>query len=202
RKQTYQVTEGYSDSGRFLNPMRFINPNRSKTLQDRKGWVEGWEAKIKADEFIHGLGIGEAYMRHNGKPAKVKLVYAEINPPESLVLSEELPRFAQGTQKPLNLTEKVNQEITRRMQQKKRPEPKTKPKYRQEPTTAKKREPKQPAVAKHEESANSSPPKSERPSEQRHHSQPTHEERDDLKPKGRSQEQRDRLVWWGTWGDD
>ena len=72
RKQTYQVTEGYSDSGRFLNPMRFINPNRSKTLQDRKGWVEGWESKIKADEFIHGLGIGEAYLRQNGKPAKVK----------------------------------------------------------------------------------------------------------------------------------
>src|SRR6266550_6043830 len=47
--------------------MRCLNPQRSKNLQDRKGWIEGWESKIKADEFIHGLGIGEAYLRPNGR---------------------------------------------------------------------------------------------------------------------------------------
>lgn len=36
RKQSYQLTEGHSDSGKFLSPLRFINPQRSKTLQDRK----------------------------------------------------------------------------------------------------------------------------------------------------------------------
>ena len=52
--------------------MRYLNPQRSKNLQDRKGWIEGWEPRIKADEFIHGFSIGEAYLRHNARPAKVK----------------------------------------------------------------------------------------------------------------------------------
>jgi hypothetical protein len=66
---------------------------RSKNLQDRKGWIEGWEPRIKADEFIHGLGIGEAYLRHNGRPVKVKLIRADINPPADFDLTEDLPRF-------------------------------------------------------------------------------------------------------------
>jgi len=117
RKQTFQLAEGHSDSGRFLNPIRFINPHRSKTLQDRRGWVEGWEPKIKAEEFIHGLGIGEAYLRHNGTPTKVKLIRAEINPPEELNPAHDLPRFSQGTEQPLNLTEKVNKVVISKMQQ-------------------------------------------------------------------------------------
>ena len=43
RKQSYQMSEGYTDSGRYLSPMRYLNPQRSKNLQDRKGWIEGWE---------------------------------------------------------------------------------------------------------------------------------------------------------------
>ena len=95
--------------------MRYLNPQKSKNLQDRKGWIEGWEPRIKADEFIHGLGIGEAYLRHNGRPAKVKLIRAGINPPGDFDLSEDLPRFSQGNEPPLNLTEKVNRVVMDRM---------------------------------------------------------------------------------------
>ena len=115
RKQSYNTSEGYTDSGRYLSPMRYLNPQRSKSLQDRKGWIEGWEPRIKADEFIHGLGIGEAYLRHNGRPAKVKLVRADINPPRDFDLSGSLPRFSQGNEPPLNLTEKVNKVVMERM---------------------------------------------------------------------------------------
>ena len=95
--------------------MRYLNPQRSKNLQDRKGWIEGWEPRIKADEFIHGLGIGEAYLRHNARPTKVKLIRADINPPGDFDLSEDLPRFSQGNEPPLNLTEKVNRVVMDRM---------------------------------------------------------------------------------------
>ena len=115
RKQSYQTSEGYTDSGRYLSPMRYLNPQRSKNLQDRKGWIEGWEPRIKADEFIHGLGIGEAYLRHNSRPAKVKLIRADINPPGDFDLSADLPRFSQGNEPPLNLTEKVNRVVMDRM---------------------------------------------------------------------------------------
>jgi hypothetical protein len=115
RKQSYNVSEGYTDSGRYLSPMRYLNPQRSKSLQDRKGWIEGWEPRIKADEFIHGLGIGEAYLRHNGRPARVKLVRADINPPVDFDLGADLPRFNQGNEPPLNLTEKVNRVVMERM---------------------------------------------------------------------------------------
>jgi hypothetical protein len=115
RKQSYQMSEGYTDSGRYLSPMRYLNPQRSRNLQDRKGWIEGWEPRIKADEFIHGLGIGEAYLRHNGRPAKVKLIRADINPPGDFDLAEDLPRFSQGNEPPLNLTEKVNRVVMERM---------------------------------------------------------------------------------------
>jgi intracellular multiplication protein IcmO len=115
RKQSYNTSAGYTDSGRYLSPMRYLNPQRSKSLQDRKGWVEGWEPRIKADEFIHGLGIGEAYLRHGGRPAKVKLIRADINPPEDFDLSADLPRFSQGNEPPLNLTEKVNRVVIDRM---------------------------------------------------------------------------------------
>jgi hypothetical protein len=95
--------------------MRYLNPQRSKNLQDRKGWIEGWEPRIKADEFIHGLGIGEAYLRHNGRPAKVTVIRADINPPGDFDLSEDLPRFSQGNEPPLNLTEKVNRVVMEKM---------------------------------------------------------------------------------------
>jgi hypothetical protein len=120
RKQSYQTSEGYTDSGRYLSPMRYLNPQRSKNLQDRKGWIEGWEPRIKADEFIHGLGIGEAYLRHNGKPAKVKLIRADLNPPGNFDLSADLPRFSQGNEPPLNLTEKVNRVVMERMREAKK----------------------------------------------------------------------------------
>jgi hypothetical protein len=115
RKQSYQTSEGYTDSGRYLSPMRYLNPQRSKNLQDRKGWIEGWESRIKADEFIHGLGIGEAYLRYNGRPTKVKLIRTDINPPGGFDLSEDLPRFSQGNEPALNLTEKVNRVVMDRM---------------------------------------------------------------------------------------
>ena len=115
KKQSYNVSEGRTDSGRYLSLMRILNPQRSKSLQDRKGWIEGWEPKIKADQFIHNLGIGEAYLRHNGRPAKVKLIRAEINPPNDFDLAADLPRFAQGKDPPLNLTEKVNRVVLERM---------------------------------------------------------------------------------------
>src|SRR6266542_189667 len=130
RKQSYNTSEGYTDSGRYLSPMRYLNPQRSKSLQDRKGWIEGWEPRIKADEFIHGLGIGEAYLRHNGRPARVKLVRAEINPPRDFNLSEDLPRFSQGNEPPLNLTEKVNRVVMERMRAA-RNNPKEEPRDRQ-----------------------------------------------------------------------
>lgn len=115
KKQSYNVSEGRTDSGRYLSLMRILNPQRSKSLQDRKGWIEGWEPKIKADQFIHNLGIGEAYLRHKGRPAKVRLIRAEINPPNDFDLAADLPRFAQGKDPPLNLTEKVNRVVLERM---------------------------------------------------------------------------------------
>ncbi len=130
RKQSYNTSEGYTDSGRYLSPMRYLNPQRSKSLQDRKGWIEGWEPRIKADEFIHGLGIGEAYLRHSGRPAKVKLIRANINPPGDFNLSEDLPRFSQGNEPPLNLTEKVNRVVMERMRAA-RNNPKEEPRDRQ-----------------------------------------------------------------------
>ena len=54
-------------------------------------------------------------MRHNGRPAKVKLIRADINPPGDFDLSEHLPRFSQGNEPPLNLTEKVNRVVMDRM---------------------------------------------------------------------------------------
>jgi hypothetical protein len=117
--------------------MRYLNPQRSKSLQDRKGWIEGWESRIKADEFIHGLGIGEAYLRHSGRPAKVKLIRADINPPGDFDLSGSLPRFSQGNEPPLNLTEKVNKVVMERMRAA-RNNPK------EEPHDHKIREPRQP----------------------------------------------------------
>ena len=48
-------------------------------------------------------------------PAKVKLVRADINPPRDFDLSGNLPRFSQGNEPPLNLTEKVNKVVMERM---------------------------------------------------------------------------------------
>jgi hypothetical protein len=108
-------SEGYTDSGRYLSSMRCLNPQRCKNLQESKGWIEGWEPRIKADEFIHGLGIGEAYLRYNARLAKVKLIRADIDPPGGFDLSEDLPRFSQGDEPPLNLSEKVNRVVMERM---------------------------------------------------------------------------------------
>jgi hypothetical protein len=53
--------------------------------------------------------------RNDGRPAKVKLVRADINPPRDFDLSGSLPRFSQGNEPPLNLTEKVNKVVMERM---------------------------------------------------------------------------------------
>jgi hypothetical protein len=45
----------------------------------------------------------------------VKLIRADINPPGDFDLSEDLPRFSQGNEPPLNLTEKVNRVVMDRM---------------------------------------------------------------------------------------
>jgi hypothetical protein len=52
---------------------------------------------------------------------KVKLIRADINPPRDFDLSEDLPRFSQGNEPPLNLTEKVNGVVMSRMQAAKKP---------------------------------------------------------------------------------
>ncbi|MBI2228729.1 MAG: hypothetical protein HYU46_06460 [Deltaproteobacteria bacterium] len=45
----------------------------------------------------------------------MKLIRADINPPGDFDLSEDLPRFSQGSEPPLNLTEKVNRVVMDRM---------------------------------------------------------------------------------------
>jgi hypothetical protein len=45
----------------------------------------------------------------------VKLIRAHINPLGGFDLSEDLPRFSQGNEPPLNLTEKVNRVVMDRM---------------------------------------------------------------------------------------
>jgi hypothetical protein len=45
----------------------------------------------------------------------VKLVRADINPPRDFDLSGSLPRFSQGNEPPINLTEKVNKVVMERM---------------------------------------------------------------------------------------
>ena len=49
------------------------------------------------------------------KLSKVKLIRADINPPGDFDLSEDLPRFSQGNEPPLNLTEKVNRVVMERV---------------------------------------------------------------------------------------
>lgn len=118
-RHTYQIRESETYSGRWLNPLRFINPEASKGKQDSTGWIEAWEPKVKADQFLHELDIGEAFVKVNGKPSKVKLIRADITVPEGFDITDDLPRFSQGEQEPLNLTEKVNREIVRRMERQK-----------------------------------------------------------------------------------
>lgn len=209
RRQTYQVTEGHSDSGKFLSPVRFINPNRSKTLQDRRGWVEGWDAKIKADKFIHGLDIGEAYLRHKGGPAKVKLIYADINPPDDLNLAEDLPRFSQGSERPLNLTEKVNREIMRRMEERKKTGSKDKSSRQPGEQADKEIHPrhgrpqdKQPESRREEKSQQSPPARKDNTTKQTQAAQPSRQEDQEIAPKDRSREHRDKLMYYGTWEDE
>ena len=45
----------------------------------------------------------------------MKLIRADINPPENFALSYDLPLFSQGNEPPLNLTEKVNRVVMNRM---------------------------------------------------------------------------------------
>jgi hypothetical protein len=228
RKQSYRTSEGYTDSGRYLSPMRYLNPQRSKNLQDRKGWIEGWEPRIKADEFIHGLGIGEAYLRHNARPAKVKLIRADINPPGDFDLSEDLPRFSQGNEPPLNLTEKVNRVVMDRMRAaRKKPEEDTrnapeagedkrkkrkgKPKpsqtsTAQQPTTAAKNADTEITnqVSEPEHLDQSIPTPSAKqidpslPKSFEASTETSHE----YTPKADSRRRRDKLEWYGTWEEE
>ena len=227
RKQSYQTSEGYTDSGRYLSPMRYLNPQRSKNLQDRKGWIEGWEPRIKADEFIHGLGIGEAYLRHNGRPAKVKLIRAEIDPPASFDLSEDLPRFSQGNEPPLNLTEKVNRVVMDRMRAArnnpnaerldvhKPGEPKRK-KHTREGKVPEKSPKTGPEITAKDNPAekNNHPPGSDGLRENAANPSPTQhdslvqrsselaETTTDLDSEVTDQKQRDKLDWFSTWNED
>ncbi len=231
RKQSYNTSEGYTDSGRYLSPMRYLNPQRSKSLQDRKGWIEGWEPRIKADEFIHGLGIGEAYLRHNGRPARVKLVRADINPPGDFDLSEDLPRFSQGNEPPLNLTEKVNRVVMDRMRAarnnpkdephdtpksggptRKNPKGKPKPSHtsaaRQPPTAPKGADEgsgKQSFEREYLEQSTSISSVSSAtqidPLPPKPSEAPTDTD-DEFTPKPSSHRQRDRLEWYGTWEEE
>jgi len=54
----------------------------------------------------------------------VKLIRADINPPKDFELSQDLPRFSQGNEPPLNLTEKVNRVVMSGMQEAKKNRPK------------------------------------------------------------------------------
>ena len=224
RKQSYQLTEGHSDSGKFLSPVRFINPHRSKTLQDRRGWVEGWESKIKADEFIHGLGIGEAYLRYNAKPTRVKLIRAELTPPEDLDLAQDLPRFSQGAEKALNLTEKVNQAISKKMEEKRKRELEGKPDKRKKNSKPKSQKPDSETRARHDQSipstqlrtgkkpseektgslqtgakSDSSPPKPEHVTEP---SRPSRRDNEGHASTDSPRQRRDKLDYYANWEDD
>ncbi len=228
RKQSYQTSEGYTDSGRYLSPMRYLNPQRSKNLQDRKGWIEGWEPRIKADEFIHGLGIGEAYLRYNGRPAKVKPIRADINPPADFDLSEDLPRFSQGNEPPLNLTEKVNRVVMERMRAARnnpkeephdthksggptRKKPKGKPKpsqtstTQQPPTAAKDADGesgKQSFKPEYREQTISNPSAPQIDSLPTKTSEAPSEAGNEFVPKPSTQKRREELEWYGTWEEE
>lgn len=54
----------------------------------------------------------------------MKLIRADINPPENFGLTEDLPRFSQGNEPPLNLTEKVNRLVMSKMNEAKKSRPK------------------------------------------------------------------------------
>jgi hypothetical protein len=223
RKQSYQTSEGYTDSGRYLSPMRYLNPQRSKNLQDRKGWIEGWEPRIKADEFIHGLGIGEAYLRHNGRPAKVKLIRADINPPADFDLSADLPRFNQGNELPLNLTEKVNRVVMSRMNEAKKEKatndtgntarqekPKRKKQKRKSQSsrtdlkdgssaiTPQDKAPELVSEPSDHDDSTQNPPNTPAPQ-----LPPTHVDDSGEEPAARTNPQRrEKLEWYGSWKDD
>jgi hypothetical protein len=222
RKQSYQTSEGYTDSGRYLSPLRYLNPQRSKNLQDRKGWIEGWEPRIKADQFIHGLGIGEAYLRHNGRPAKVKLIRADINPPGDFDLSADLPRFSQGSEPPLNLTEKVNRVVMERMREAKKEKPRNdtgntakeeKPKRKKQKRktqssridlkdspsamTPQDKAPEivsQPSSLKDSTQDTPDPPTPQSP--------PIHVDSGEEPAAGTNPRRRDKLEWYGSWEED
>jgi hypothetical protein len=226
RKQSYQTSEGYTDSGRYLSPMRYLNPQRSKNLQDRKGWIEGWEPRIKADEFIHGLGIGEAYLRHNGRPAKVKLVRSDINPPADFDISADLPRFSQGNEPPLNLTEKVNRVVMDRMREAKghpnqnahnsptadEADPKKHPRKGKSPKefptkhheiTANQRRTDVIETARSEESTeNSSNQKARQPDFLKIQASPQPNEAVQPDAKGEDEKRTEKLDWFSTWDED
>lgn len=78
------------------------------------------ESKLNLMNSSTGSALGEAYLRHNGKPAKIKFIRADINPPADFDLSEDLPRFSLANESPLNLTEKVNWVVMDRMWQPKK----------------------------------------------------------------------------------
>jgi hypothetical protein len=201
--------------------MRYLNPQRSKNLQDRKGWIEGWEPRIKADEFIHGLGIGEAYLRHNGRPAKVKLIRADINPPADFNLSEDLPRFSQGNEPPLNLTEKVNRVVMDRMREAKRENKRDdtgnaakeeKPKRKNQKTKSQSFH----TILKDGPSAiapQANAPEILNEPDQKHSAQnapntpapqlpPIHVDSGEEPSAGTNSRRREKLDWYGTWEDD
>jgi hypothetical protein len=222
RKQSYQMSEGYTDSGRYLSPMRYLNPQRSKNLQDRKGWIEGWEPRIKADEFIHGLGIGEAYLRHNGRPAKVKLIRADIKPHGDFDLSEDLSRFSQGNEPPLNLTEKVNRVVMDRMREAKKSWPKGQSETTSQVGKPKGKNQKEKTHSPHENLKNGTPtirPRDKVPkivSESSGHNEstqnspntsapelpPTHVKSDEELAATTSSLRQEKADWYGSWDDD
>jgi hypothetical protein len=209
--------------------MRYLNPQRSKNLQDRKGWIEGWEPRIKADEFIHGLGIGEAYLRHNGRPAKVKLIRADINPPADFDLSADLPRFSQGNEPPLNLTEKVNRVVMDKMRaarnntgdephdthksggptrkkSKGKPKPSQTSNAQQPPTTPKDADGEkgkrslEPGYLEHSTSTPSATTSTD--ASPPNPPRPSTETIDKPAPKLSSPEEREKLEWHGSWDDE
>jgi hypothetical protein len=202
--------------------MPYLNPHRSKNLQDRKGWIEGWEPRIKADEFIHGLGVGEAYLRYNGKPAKVKLIRADINPPADFDLSEDLPRFSQGNEPPLNLTEKVNRVVMDRMREAKKERASNdtgNTAKKEKPERKKQRGKAQSADRNLKDGSSAITPQDKAPeivnelsdqkeSTQKHAIQapqlpPTHVDDSGEEPAARTNPQRrEKLEWHGTWEDE
>jgi hypothetical protein len=199
-----------------------MNPQRSKSLQDRKGWIEGWEPRIKADEFIHGLGIGEAYLRYNGRPAKVKLIRADINPPHNFDLSADLPRFSQGNEPPLNLTEKVNRVVMDRMREAKKSGPKERDETTSKVGKPKRKNQKRKTQSSHgglEEGASTITPQHKvpeilsQPSDQKDSTQntpntpapqprPTHVDRREEPAAGNNSRGREKLEWYGIWEED